>query len=359
MLSYNDILQEHERYAFKGWTYSNYNNSNKSLEEIEFVDPSNLTITKVTSLYAYYVIEDARYVASNDWYFDQSNGFISIKNEYKNVLQENITIPKIITTVGDFRGLTKVKAIYFQSGSICERIQKNAFDATEGYTSLNFSSYDGILENIYLPDTVKYIDEHAFAGLLKLTNIDIRKEGRLPGNIISIGEYAFAWTQAKISSFGESLVSIGSRAFMHDNNLILLDQKLPDTLTALGNQAFYDCNYLYITTFGDKTYNNVLNISGNPFNYAGHNYQNSTVDFNFYNEINTSAKIFSNYLSFGQKDIEVIATWYVSYGNVDGDNAAAAQRLVDKFAGWLPVNQTYKITVEGADGTRYEKNTIT
>ena len=359
MLSYNDTLQEHERYAFKGWTYSNYNNSNKSLEEIEFVDPSNLTITKVTSLYAYYVIEDARYVASNDWYFDQSNGFISIKNEYKNVLQENITIPKTITTVGDFRGLTKVKAIYFQSGSICERIQKNAFDATEGYTSLNFSSYDGILENIYLPDTVKYIDEHAFAGLLKLTNIDIRKEGRLPGNIISIGEYAFAWTQAKISSFGESLVSIGSRAFMHDNNLILLDQKLPDTLTALGNQAFYDCNYLYITTFGDKTYNNVLNISGNPFNYAGHNYQNSTVDFNFYNEINTSAKIFSNYLSFGQKDIEVIATWYVSYGNVDGDNAAAAQRLVDKFAGWLPVNQTYKITVEGADGTRYEKNTIT
>jgi hypothetical protein len=76
-------LNEHERITFKGWTNYNYNNTNVNIDELEFIDPTNLIVYNKVELWPYYVIENATKVASNSWYFNIEGNKISIKDIYR------------------------------------------------------------------------------------------------------------------------------------------------------------------------------------------------------------------------------------------------------------------------------------
>lgn len=89
---------------------------------------------------------------------------------------------------------------------------------------------------VRLPDSIRRIDEKAFAGC-DLTKMDI------PGNVAEIGEGAFHWcmklTEVNLSS---GIVRIGDEAFY--KCVRLSEVVIPDSVTQIGYYAFSDCDAL-------------------------------------------------------------------------------------------------------------------
>ena len=83
--------EQHYRWAFKGWTEVPYQD-NINLTDA-YIDTSNLLVTKHINLYAHYVKEDCRLVASNSDYFIAEGTAISLNPSYKYKLQGKITVP--------------------------------------------------------------------------------------------------------------------------------------------------------------------------------------------------------------------------------------------------------------------------
>jgi hypothetical protein len=77
--------------VFKGWQSENdfNNNTNKPILY-------NLDETRIYSdmnLFAYYEVETVNAIASNLQYFKIDNNAISVKDNYKSILQGKITLP--------------------------------------------------------------------------------------------------------------------------------------------------------------------------------------------------------------------------------------------------------------------------
>jgi hypothetical protein len=64
-------LAEDKRWAFKGWTETKYNDG-ANLVSPTYIDVTNLTVTKNYNLYAHYVQENVREVATDMEYFSIS-----------------------------------------------------------------------------------------------------------------------------------------------------------------------------------------------------------------------------------------------------------------------------------------------
>ena len=90
-------------------------------------------------------------------------------------------------------------------------------------------------------------------------NCDLLEEIILPNSITSIGEYAFYECQ-KISllNISDNVVSIGKVAFYNCINLSQLNSvevgtfNLPSSLTTIGDSAFYHCSKISNIFCGDK-----------------------------------------------------------------------------------------------------------
>jgi len=106
------------------------------------------------------------------------------------------------------------------------------------------------IEEVYLPETLKYLGAYSFAGNFKLWKVDIPD-----GSVKKIGAYAFASCNVLMNLYiGEGVEEIGDYAFMGctkvDNPTTGL--LIPSSVTRIGAYAFYQ------TALYSKPVNNIM-----------------------------------------------------------------------------------------------------
>lgn len=99
------------------------------------------------------------------------------------------------------------------------------------------------LTSVTIPETITHIEDFAFEFCVDLTNID------LPSNLLHIGERAF-WGCTSLASITipNSVTSIGDQAFGQCTALTSIT--IPDSVTTIGGGLFYECSTLTYVVLG-------------------------------------------------------------------------------------------------------------
>ena len=143
------------------------------------------------------------------------------------------------------------------------------------YSSIYYTTLDG---NVY--NTTSFD-----LPVLSNTYTDGVGEIRFEGNVSTIGENAFAWSNITSITLPESVRTISNTAFYNCESLAevelpegvsyigyqsfayctsITDMTLPDSLTSIGSNAFYGCNALASITIGSG----LTQVEENAFNYC-------------------------------------------------------------------------------------------
>lgn len=255
-------LGEHERYAFKGWI-SETDYLNQTVNPVIY----DLTTTRVTSnmkLYAYFVIEDARYVPSDTKLFtfedvtiDGEAGYaISINQRFRieeyvsegetvntSILQGKITLPdtykgKNVLQILDFTESKWITKIYFLNPTTCKYkiIGNISLNGLSGFGMENKQAGNG--------SSLVYID--------------------IPATVHSIGYYAFAGCRNMLianNALPTGLTKVGAHAF--ENCVSAAITEIPSGVTHLESGCFYGCSAMQISTLKSG-----LTIANMAFGYA-------------------------------------------------------------------------------------------
>ena len=132
-----------------------------------------------------------------------------------------------------------------------------------------FSDCDG-LTSIVIPDSVTSISDSAFYGCDGLTSIVI------PDSVTTIGNNAFRGCDGLTSiTLGNSVTTIGDWAFSWCSNLTSIT--IPNSVTSISDSAFYGCSKLsavYMTDIGAWCSIHFANYRSNPLYYAKNLYLN-------------------------------------------------------------------------------------
>lgn len=302
-------LNTFERYKFLGWGTS-YGSSNPTY--------FNITTQKIEgplSLYAYYEVEDVNTNETNIDYFDikmsnriglsqfghvSSSGNttiaelqISIKEEYKDVLQGKITLPSFfngqaIKMIGDFSKANLITNVFFKSDAQYIYVAPNAFVNGSATGSSGFE-YNISLKGVYLPDTIRKIGTQAFMGQYKMETITLNDEITAIGNYAFKGVYGFNPNTEREEIFRMNffmrelptkLVALGIGAFTIAGPNVHIS-KIPVGLETIQGSAFALTPNVRISEFGSDDGTSVLqSIGSSAFYGAG-------VNNNIYGQINT------------------------------------------------------------------------
>ena len=177
----------------------------------------------------------------------------------------SITIPNSVTSIGNYAfdgcaGLASISGSATNVGTVAKQAEPTSFtvNITSG-TSIGdyaFSNCTG-LTSVTMSNSVTSIGDRAFYDCTGLTSVTI-------GNrVTSIGNYAFSGCSSltSIHYTGDiagwcgisGLVSLmsSSRTLYIDGKNVEGELRIPDTVTSIGNHAFYYCTGLTSVTIGD------------------------------------------------------------------------------------------------------------
>ena len=159
-----------------------------------------------------------------------------------------VTIPDSVTAVGNFAfsGCTGLISVTIPDS--VTKIGSYAFDDCSSLT------------DVTIPDSVTTIGNYAFCNCSSLTSITI------PDSVTTIGEGAFAGCSS-LTEFRGKYASEDGKCLIIDGSLIsfapagLTEYTIPDSVTTIGYQAFYNCSSLTsvtipdsVTTIGEKAF---------------------------------------------------------------------------------------------------------
>ncbi len=229
----------------------------------------------------------------------------------------NVTIPDSVTTIGDRAFLRCYSLTNVTIPDSVTSIGEGAF--------YNCSS----LTNVTIPDSVTTIEREAFRYCNSLTNITI------PDSVTTIGRLAFSSCDSLTDvTIGDSVTTIGDRAFSSCDSLTAINVSsgninfisvdgvlfnkakttlveypegktnttyiVPDSVTTIGDAAFYGCYSLAditipdsVTTIGYAAFEDCDSLT--DVYYAGTKEQWNRISIGLYNTCLTNANIHYNY----------------------------------------------------------------
>ena len=171
----------------------------------------------------------------------------------------SVTIPDSVTTIGEY--------------AFCHCSSLTSITIPDSVTTIGnetFYNCDG-LTSITIPDSVTEIGEGVFKYCSNLTSATI------PDSVTSIGEKAFYGCSSLTSiTIPDSVTTIGNYAFYYCSSLTSVT--IPDSVTMIGERAFYDCDSLIRVYISDIVAWCNISFSGsysNPLCYAHNLYLNN------------------------------------------------------------------------------------
>lgn len=287
------------RNAFRGWTMNKENGriyeATENVNEF-IVDLSKYSVIKDFKLYAIFQEESVYDSITDDKYFYYTygvNGYpiINLKPELGNALSGKITLPAKDPKGNYIKGIglmfsyytnentsspptfaskngavngKNITHIFFEKGSQYERIEKYAFMGTD----TNGNNYHAI-EGIYLPDTINYIGNYAFAYLYRPVTISGITTMPVNNNITVIGARAFsggygsAFNQIDVIGLPENLTELGANTFY--NNTAAHFNKIPLGLKELQESTFERATRIVINSFGLDARSQLTSIGDSCF----------------------------------------------------------------------------------------------
>ncbi len=195
----------------------------------------------------------------------------------------SVTIPNSVTSIGSyaFQGCTKIETLNFNA------VNCNDFDSRQAYQPFYYTS----ISTINIGDSVQRLPAYFVNGLTSLAYLTIGK------SVTYFGNYAFsgctgikqlAWNAINCSSNGNMSTSNIEQVIIGDGvqtipgkfvyNSKITEVAIPNSVTAIGHDAFYNCSNLTRVNITDlAAWCNIWfdGYTANPIYYAHSLYLNN------------------------------------------------------------------------------------